>query len=903
MLYGLRLAIAALVALATVATSAAASGRGVVDDNDRVVLHGNVHRLARPEADAGAVDPALPMERMILTLKLPAERKISLDRLLAEQQILSSPNFHRWLSPEEFAKRFAPDPADIATITSWLTSHGFTIEEIARGGTWVNFTGPAAAVESSFRLRMRCYLVGGKIHHANADDPSIPRGLSDLVAGIVSLHDFPHQTMNSGAIPTPQPIADPTSTSGSSHYLAPGDFAAIYSLNSLYAAGIDGTGQAIAIVGRTHPSSTNWSSFRSLFGLAANPPVVIVNGPNPGDLGGGEDNEADLDVEWSGAVAKNATVKFVTSKSTNSTDGVDLSAQYIVNYNLAPVMSTSFSACESDMQQSSGISGTNSVNAFYNNLWMQAAAQGITAFVSSGDAGASGCNAGGDSSGSGPAVNGLASTPYNVAVGGTQFDDGSGNYWSTSNGAGSASALGYIPEVAWNERGRAGGAGLWSTGGGKSVIYAKPSWQSAPGVPGDGMRDLPDVSLSAAGHDGYLVETQGGLYSIGGTSASSPSFAGLMALVVQKTGQRQGNANPRLYQIAAAQYGGSGVNVFHDILSGNNTVPGVPGFTVGVGYDLATGLGSVDATALVGNWAPGFTLSATQLTLTIPQRSSTTATVTTSSLTGNFNNLLTFLASGLPPGVTAVFDPPSIGAPGAGSTTMTVAADNSTAPGSYAINVNAAGNGTLVSLPMSLNILAVFDLNASVPGGGGTIFPATATVVSGGNASFSVTPATGYHLAALIDNGTDVTASFTGGSYTVSSITTNHSIVGTFSLNTISVTASVTASGGAVTPVSSTVPYGGSISFTLVPDAGYQPGSLSDNGTSVAWVESPPGTFIYTITGVTSPHTLLVTFIPVLPLAVPALPPFGVSAVLVAAGIWGTRRFRRGRLIGQGAGR
>jgi pseudomonalisin len=285
----------------------------------------------------------------------------------------------------------------------------------------------------------------------------------------------------------------------------------------------------------------------------------------------------------------------VVSKTTATTDGVDLSAQYIVNNDLAPVMSTSFGLCEAYM--SSG------ENAFYNTLWQQAAAQGITSFVSSGDAGAADCSAASASSGSGLAVNGLSSTPYNVAVGGTQFSDQGGGYWSATNNAYYTSATGYIPEAAWNESGNNGGTGLWSTGGGASSVYAKPAWQVAPGVPQDGKRDLPDVSLTAAGHDGYLVKSQGNLYVMSGTSASAPAFAGLMALIVQKTGQRQGNANPRFYQLGNAQYGAAGTSVFHDTASGNNSVPGVTGYSSVTGYDLATGLGSVDANALVNNWA------------------------------------------------------------------------------------------------------------------------------------------------------------------------------------------------------------------------------------------------------------------------------------------------------------
>ncbi|HTG81555.1 MAG TPA: protease pro-enzyme activation domain-containing protein, partial [Geobacteraceae bacterium] len=400
--------------LLVAATSAGAGTQRVIDDNDTVVLRGNVHSLARPEFDRGRTDPSLPMEQMILALRLPPAREAALEKFLAAQLDPASPDFHHWLTPDEFGERFGPSRDDTEAVTRWLASHGFTVEQVGRGRTWINFTGSSGTVERAFHTEIHDYFAQGQLHHANARDPAIPRGLADLVGGIVSLHDFRRKAMNVGSRPVPE--TSPGFTTGSTHYLSPGDFATIYNVNALYSAGIDGSGQTIAIVGRTHPPSSDWSTFRSMMGLPANQPQVIVNGPDPGDLGGGEDTEADLDVEWAGATAKNATVLFVTSKSTATTDGVDLSAQYIVNNNLAPVMSTSFGACEADLGRTE--------NRFYDNLWKQAVAQGITSFVSSGDSGAAGCNLGGDTTGSGQGINGLASTPYNVAVGGTEFSEG-----------------------------------------------------------------------------------------------------------------------------------------------------------------------------------------------------------------------------------------------------------------------------------------------------------------------------------------------------------------------------------------------------------------------------------------------------------------------------------------------
>jgi pseudomonalisin len=868
-----------------VAAFGATAIQGDIDDSDTVVLRGNVPHQARPEFDAGAADTALPMERMILSLYISPQKQGELAGLLADQQDPSSQNFHKWLTPEEFGARFGAAPADIRTITHWLTSHGFKIDETGKGGTWVNFSGRVAEVEKAFHVTMRTYRVEGTLRHANANDPAIPRALTGLVAGVVSLHDFPRRAMHIEA----RPVSIPEYSSGSTHYLAPGDFATIYNVNALYAAGIDGTGQSIAIVGRTHPSGADWSAFRSIMALPANTPQIIVNGTDPGDLGGGEDIEANLDVEWAGAVAKNASIKFVTSKSTSSTDGVDLSAQYIVNNNLAAVMSTSFGSCEAQMTYLNGIKKPSvTENAFYNNLWSQAAAQGITSFVSSGDYGAAGCgtyDANSNLVGWSAGVNGIASTPYNVAVGGTQFNEGSGNYWSAGNGTGYASATGYLPEIAWNESGTLPAA----TGGGPSSIYAKPAWQVSPGVPADGMRDIPDVSLTSARHDGYLVCSQGSctssFYVVGGTSAASPSFAGLMALVVQQTGQRQGNANARLYQLANAQYGSGGVAVFHDTVSGNNSVPGVTGYSCTAGYDLATGLGSVDAYALVSNWIPEFAVSAAPSSLSVLQRSSGSASVT-ATLTGNFSSPVSLAASGLPAGATALFAPSAIAAPGAGSSTLTILADASTAAGSYPVVITATGGGLSRSATLNLNVIAVFDLQATVSnGGGGTISPAAVTVPSGGSATFTVAPGNGYHLFSLTDNGADVTSMVSNGSYTLTSVAAEHSIVAVFAITAYEVTASVPAGNGTVTPASGIVNFGGSVTFTFTPDAGYLLATLTDNGTAVTWVPGPNGSYSYTVSPVTSAHQITAGFAPLTAAPVPALPPFGIAVSLVLAGL------------------
>jgi hypothetical protein len=708
--------LALLIGLPALAASSNNNGhKRNVDDNDTVAIPGNVHPNARAQNDAGPTDQNLRYERMILVLNPRPNSKERPDQVLAQLYDSNSSQYHHWLTPQDYAKHFGVTDDDLADVTAWLQRRGFSIDEVGAGRGWINFSGTVGQVERAFKTQIHEFKVNGKNYHANTSDPQIPRALTDIVGGVATLHNFPKQSLSVNR----HPVSMPEYTSGTSHYVAPADFSTIYNTNALYSAGVNGSGQTIAIVGRTDIALADVQYFRSFFGLPANDPQFVHNGTDPGNLGSGEEGEADLDVEWSGAVAPNATIKFVISASTQTTDGVDLSAQYIVNNNLAPVMSTSFGQCESSMGSTE--------TTFYNNLWSQAASQGISSFVSSGDSGAAGCNGGSDTTGSGKAVSGLASTPYNIAVGGAQFNDTASpsTYWnSTNNSTNQSSAKSYIPEIAWNESANvSGGSGLWASAGGVSTLYAKPSWQACVGVPADGKRDVPDVALTAAGHDGYLViqghtSTVSGLGAVGGTSASSPSFAGLMALVVQKTGTRQGNANTKFYSLANAQYSGTpgAATIFHDVTSGNNSVPGVTGFNCGTGYDAVTGVGTVDANAMVNNWngtaTSDFSISASPTAVSIAQGAAGSSSITTS-ISGTFNSAISLSATGAPSGTTVSFSPASIAAPGNGSSTMTITVGSSTATGNYTITVTGTG-GVSHSTNVSLTVTA--------SGGGGSIF-------------------------------------------------------------------------------------------------------------------------------------------------------------------------------------
>jgi pseudomonalisin len=664
-----------------------AGAAGATEPAARVTFPGNVHPLARPELAIGPTDPNLAMHRILLILGRRPGADEELHALLDDQQDPASERYHRWLTPDEFGSRFGITDPGLATVVGWLESQGFAMGEIARGRGWLEFNGTTSQVSKAFATPIRDYRVEGRTHHANAADPSVPRQLAGLVQGIVSLHDFPRLPLHHPAVP----IVAPAAEVAGKHYLAPADFATIYDVNPLLRAGTDGSGVAIAIVGRSDINLADVQYFRSYFGLPAKDPVVIHNGPPPGDLGGGEEIEADLDVQWSGAVAPRATIDFVVSASTYPTDGVDLSAAYIVDRAVAPILSVSFGSCEAE--QSASTLG------FDNSLWAQAAAEGITVFIASGDSGASLCA-------SRPTVSNFCATPYDVCVGGSQLaDDPAEKYWAaTPNPTTRGSALSYIPETAWNE------PSSGASGGGASGVYPKPVWQAAPGVPQDGRRDVPDVALTSAVHDGYLAfightASAMGLYVIGGTSAAAPSFAGLMALIVQQQGA-QGNVNPTLYQLARNQYGNAGAVVFHDVTAGNNSFGGVAGFTAGPGYDLVTGLGSVDAAALAGHWnaapSPDFWLAMTPSEYSLTPGAAVAFRVDVKSIDG-FQSPVTLSVSGLPPGVSAVLDPPTLS--GTGSSSLVITTAKSAATGFVQLSLVGTAGAQTHSVPISLRVL------------------------------------------------------------------------------------------------------------------------------------------------------------------------------------------------------
>jgi len=689
-------------------------------------LTGNTRPEANLSNDRGQEPESFPMQHLQLLLKRPAEREAALRTYIAQLHDRSSPNFHHWLSATEFSQRFGLSQQDVTSVTAWLRQHGFVINSVSAGSTVIDFSGTAGQLRAAFHTEIHALNVRGTPHIANMSDPQIPTALASAVAGIVSLNDFRPRTFHHSR-------ANYTVSSGEK-LLVPADLATIYDLNPLFAKGLAGQGQTIVVIEDSDVySTTDWSTFRSTFGLSSYttgsftqvhpaPASGQNNCVDPGVTSAGVDGEAILDAEWASAAAPAAAIELASCADTTTTFGGLIALQNLLNQSGTPpaIVSISYGECEA--------ANGAAANSAYLSTYQQAVAEGVSVFVSSGDEGAAGCDPHQSAASHGIGVNAFASTAYNVAVGGTDFGDTYAgtvsNYWSTTNTATYGSAQSYIPEIPWNDScasrlisqfegygtsyGSSGfcnsstGANFLTTtagSGGPSACASgtpatqgvvggncsgtpKPSWQSGvSGIPSDGVRDLPDVSLFAGngvwGH--YYVYcwshtaaggaactgAPSGWSGAGGTSFSSPILAGIQALVNQSTGARQGNPNFVYYTLAASQSAsgaacnsssGNAVStgcVFHDVTLGDMDVnctgtydcyqPSGPhgvlsttdttyanAYGTGSGWDFATGLGSINANNLVTYWtstdlslsASGTVTAASQLsyTLTINDR-------------------------------------------------------------------------------------------------------------------------------------------------------------------------------------------------------------------------------------------------------------------------------------------
>ena len=1052
-----------------------------IDESQLVALKGNTPSAANARNDMGRVSPDLPMTDLIMVLSRSAEQQAAFDKFVAGQYDPTSPDFHQWLTPEQVGANFGPSQSDIATVTNWLTGHGFSVDGVMKDRLSIRFSGKASQVESTFHTEIHNLSVKGEAHIANMSDPQIPTALASAVVGVKALHNFfPRPLHHLGSTATRdaasgkwQRLAGAASTrptesgagASSAHaalggaalagganaaatakpqfgiavggqypYLVedvgPYDFATIYNILPLWNATtpIDGTGQTIAIAGTSDidvgqattetgaNGNNDIATFRTYFGLptnnTVNTPIRISGNSQPltvcssaiSSLCGQSDLiENTLDVEWSGSVAKNAQIILVASyPASASDDNLYDSESYIVDNLTARIMNVSYGQCELN----NGTAG----NVQYYNLWQTAAAEGIAVFVASGDSGAASCDQGGDSNGvpyaaeHGLSVSGLASTPWNTAVGGTDFNwcplDTAFNtectaapYWGSSNsGTGNANALGYVPEIPWNDTctnpltlifledfakqvygvssgisnteqacnfvldytsgpgglaqidsgllyivdtvGGSGGAsgcvvntststttgtctaGATSTGattnpdtgaaqGSLTVVnngWPKPSWQTGvPGIPSDGVRDLPDVSffasagyisssaylicVSAVAPCSYSSRSEPYYQEVGGTSVATPAMAGVMALINQKTGAAQGSPNAELYKLAAKQTytsckaenatAGNGC-YFNDIDTGTIAMPcdfydaspnctttqstfGTldeiaiqPGYSAGTGYDQATGLGSLNVANVVNAWPATVGTGTAEVTVkpAVSSLNSSNTLSVTVSVAGATGSPVTPLGATVTPTGTVTLSASgsiytaSAGLSGSGSATFTIPANSLGAPGST-ITAKYAGDAVYAAASNSANVTVttVVLLTPTV-----TVNPASKTLNS--NASLIVSGTVSGASITPIGTVTLTSGSYTSGAQALVSggysITIPANTLGTGS-DSLNVSYSGDANYAASPTNTATVTVTGS-TFTLAPTAPatIAPGASATSTITVAAVAGYTGTVTLT---------------------------------------------------------
>jgi len=820
-----------------------------IDPTRMTALQGNLPAAARSANDIGLADPAQTLNHISINFKPGPAQQADLDSFLADQQNPASPNFHVWLTPAQYGDRFGLSSADLAQVVAWLNNSGFQVTASAAARNWVAFDGTVATVQRALHTEIHNYSFNGETHFANSAAPSVPAAIAPLVSAVTGLNDF-------RMMPSAQRIrsvskSSPEYTNGSTHILAPDDLATIYDLTPLYNAGYEGAGQTLVIVGQSDITLSDITGFRTATGLPAIQlqQILVPGVTDPGHSSA--ETEADLDIEWSGAVARNARIVYVYAPD------VFAAAQYSLSPPLGQaipgtVVNMSFGGCEAE---NSGLLQT------WQTLAQQGNAQGVTFIASSGDSGAAGCDlpfAAASATG-GPAVSVPASVPQVTAVGGTEFNEGTGNYWSTTNSSTGASALSYIPETSWNESGT---GGLAASGGGVSGYYSQPAWQTGvAGVPVGNFRAVPDLALSAAGHDGYFVVSSAtgkpctavSASCIGsGTSVAAPSFAGMIVVLNQyatakglQTSFGQGNINPSLYRLH-----GSAPNAFHDITTGNNIVPcktgstgctaGSYGYSAGVGYDMVTGLGSVDANNLITQWY-GKSVAPTTTTVT-PNPVTFTASssvVLTATVTGT---------GGTPTGSV------SFGIPGAtlGTATLTSGSASLTVSGSlfalgtntisavYSGDSNFSGSTSTVTVTVNLStsasaVVPTVNPNPVLEQGSTWYFTITLTETAG-----TATTLTGFSMGG-VDYSAQIPRLFgTAGIPGKGSIVANMTATGIAAPATLSLVFSGVDPGGKTWTQSASASLAGpqataALSLISVPSAVYQNPAAASN---CQWTQS-----------------------------------------------------------------
>src|SRR6266699_2766699 len=736
----------------------------VVDDADRTTIHVTDPVIARTEDDAGRVPLGSKFEGISIAFSRTPAQEADLQALLAAQQHPTSPLYHKWLTPDEFGARFGLADSDIAKVQSWVGQHGFTVESVSRSKNRISFSGTVEQVEAAFGTEMHYYKVNGETHFAPSRDVSVPAALSSVVQTVTNLSSFRPKSHISGRGPRRVVSPDFTSSQSGNHFLTPKDVATIYDINPAYKAGYNGAGQSIAVVGQSAIVLSDIEHFQTAAGFAVKDPTLVLV-PNTGTatIRSGDEAESDLDLEYTSTIASGATIYFVYVGN-NANSGVFDSIQFAVTNKTAPIISVSYGLCEAAL----GSSGYSSLNA----ILAQAASQGQSVIVASGDSGSTDCY--GETGLTTAQQQALAvdfpgSSQYVTAIGGTEFpaaDVASTNttYWQAASGSDLvSSALSYIPEQVWNDDST---ARLSSSGGGVSTFTPKPGWQTGvPGIPSGTFRLVPDISLSSSPNNaGYLFcssDSSNGvtgsctngfrdssnvnLTVAGGTSFAAPVFAGMLALINDKLNSAgQGVINPTLYTLAAnsATY----ASAFHDITSGGNqctagtkicSTAGASQYPATSGYDQASGLGSVDLFNLMTAW-PGSSSSLVPSKTTLSAATSTPAPGASDAISITVTSASTSSTT-TPTGTVTIAVDGATQTPtltlANGSATYTF---SSTAAGAHTIAATYSGDSNYASSGGSLTLTVVaksFKLAAS---------NVTVTAGNPGASTITLTPQNGY---------------------------------------------------------------------------------------------------------------------------------------------------------------
>ena len=760
----------------------------VVDDADRTTIHGTHPVMARIEDDAGRVPLGNKLEGVSIAFSRTPAQEADLQALLTAQQDPTSPLYHKWLTPDEFGARFGLADSDIAKVQAWLEQHGFTVDSVSRSKNRISFSGTVEQVEAAFDTEMHYYKVNGETHFAPSRDVSVPAALFSVVQTVTNLSTFrPKSHIKS---PGPRRAVSPNFTSNQSgnHFLTPKDVATIYDINPAYKAGYNGAGQSIAVVGQSAIVLSDIEHFQTAAGFAVkDPTLVLVPGTGTATIMPGDEGESDLDLEYTSTIANGAIIYFVYVGNAPNNGGVFNSINFAVQNKTAPIISVSYGLCEP--LASSDYTNLNPTLA-------QAASQGQSVIVASGDSGSTDCYGEPGATTAQQqalAVDFPASSQYVTAMGGTEFpaaDVASTNttYWQAASGSDLvSSALSYIPEQVWNDDST---MGLSSGGGGVSTLTSIPSWQTGvPGIPSGTFRFVPDISLTSSPNNaGYLFcssdtslkvtgsctngfrdSSNVNLTVAGGTSFAAPIFAGMLAIINDKLSSTgQGVINSTLYTLAAnpATY----ASAFHDITSGGNqctvasicSAAGASQYPATTGYDEASGLGSVDLFNLMTAWPLALsttTLSAATMTpvpgasdaitITVASGSASTTATPTGTLTVTVDGTLETSSLALVSGsATYAF---SSMTPGAHVIAATYSGDSAYASSKNSLTVTVPSPPLAIaqSVTTTANTPKAITLTATPGTPGDTLTYAIATnpahgALSGTPPNMTYTPTTGY---------------------------------------------------------------------------------------------------------------------------------------------------------------